>query len=92
MLFHVFGQRPLDQARLQSCPFGCRIRPLEGRGGRRALFKRIEEERGWVAGLRRPGEAFGGLEYPTVPLNPRPLTRSGPAWPLPGRGAAADDG
>src|SRR5260370_25327016 len=26
------------------------------------------KRRGWVAGLRRPGGAFGQLEYPTPPL------------------------
>ena len=32
------------------------------------LFKRTEEEQGWVAGLRRPGGAFGQFQYLTVPL------------------------
>ena len=36
-----------------------------------ALFKRIEEEKGLAvdraAGLRRPGGAFGQLEYPSPP-------------------------
>ena len=40
------GRPPSDQARLQSHPFRCRIRPLEGRGGWRAFFKRIEEGQG----------------------------------------------
>ena len=45
--------------------------PLDGRGGRWALFRRIEEGAGWVAGLRCPGGAFGPLQYPTPPLRAR---------------------
>jgi hypothetical protein len=35
-----------------------------------ALFKRIEEEKGWVAWLRRPGGVFSGFQYPTPPERP----------------------
>jgi hypothetical protein len=54
--FWTFEQRPSDQACLRTHPFWCRIRPPEGRGGRPALFKRIEEEKGlcgWTPSHRR---------------------------------------
>ena len=57
MAFRAFGWRPPDQAGLWSDPFWCWIRPPEGGGGRRILFKRTEEGKGgaWLDSAPRQG-------------------------------------
>jgi Phage integrase family len=56
MAFLTSGQRPSDQARNRADPFGCKIRPPEGRGSQWALLRAHRGREGGVAaGLRRPG-------------------------------------
>ena len=76
---HFFRAIPSDA--------GSARRTVEAIGGFSSSASR--KTRGRVAGLRRPGGAFGQLEYLTVPLKTDPAALALLVRPWPGAGAGS---